>query len=398
MMFLQYAVWGAWAPVLWPYLTDALHFKQTAAGWVFATLWLACLVAPSIGGQLVDRRVATERFLAFAHLAGGAALIVLAVAAPTTFAPWMLLMSLHALCYAPTLALSNSIVFHHAPAERFGAIRVYGTLGWIASGLVLTAWRRGWLPAVPGADSITLAGACSIVLGLYCLTLPHTPPSRSTEPLAVRRAFALLRDRNTLAFLIIAFVVTTELQFYYGPTAGFLESELGISHAAIPTAMAVAQVAEILAMAFLLPIALRRLGLRTTLAIGVIAWPARYIVFALAPLGPLEVMRPLVIASLALHGVGFTFFFVASQIFMDRVAPTDIRASAQALLTLVTLGIGNFLGTLFTARVLELCTSDAGIDWTLVFAVPCGLTVAAAVAFLAIVREPTAGPRASASS
>ena len=136
-------------------------------------------------------------------------------------------------------------------------------------------------------------------MGAFCFTLPKTPPVKSgADPFAFREAFVLLRDRNTLAFIAIAFVVTTELQFYYGPTAGFLEDALGIAHARIPMTMAVAQVAEIFAMAFALPVALRRLGLRKVLTIGVVAWPARYVVFALAPLGPPAVMRPLVVDSL----------------------------------------------------------------------------------------------------
>src|SRR5438067_989832 len=125
MMFLQYAIWGAWAPVLWPYLTDTLQLSQAEAGWIFATLWLACLLAPSMGGQLADRWIATERFLAIAHFAGGVVLIALAVTAPATFPPWMILMAVYAVCYAPTLALTNSIVFHHAMPETFGGIRVF---------------------------------------------------------------------------------------------------------------------------------------------------------------------------------------------------------------------------------------------------------------------------------
>jgi nucleoside transporter len=389
MMFLQYAVWGAWAPVLWPYLTDTLHLSQGEAGWIFGALWLACLLAPWTGGQLADRWVPTQLFLGVAHLAGGVLLLVLGRLAATSFGPWLGVMAAYALFYAPTLALTSSLAFHHLPARDFGRVRVFGTVGWIASGLALSAWRAGWLPAVAGCDAVVLAGALSIALGIYCFTLPHTPPARTGDPLAFRRAFALLRDRNTLAFLVIAFVVTTELQFYYGPTAGFLESALGVSHAAVPTTMAVAQVAEIVAMALALPYALRRFGLRKTLALGVLAWPARYLVFAIAPLGPVEVMRPLVVASLALHGIGYTFFFVASQIFMERVAPPDIRASAQSLLTLVTLGLGNFLGTLLTARVMDLFTRAGVTRWTGVFLVPCALTIAAGVAFFALVDDPS---------
>jgi nucleoside transporter len=385
MMFLQYAIWGAWAPVLWPYLTSELGFSQTEAGWIFSLLWIACMLAPFTAGQIADRWVPTQRFLAAMHLVGGGLLVVLA--RQTAFTPWLGLMGAYSLCYAPTLALSNSIVFHHLPEADFGRVRVWGTVGWIASGLVLSAWRDGWLPAIAGSDSMLLAGALSLVLGLYCLTLPHTPPARErVDPLAFRRAFVLLRDRNTLAFLAIAFVVTTELQFYYGPTAGFLETAIGVRHEAIPITMAVAQAAEILCMAVALPIALRKLGLRKTLALGVLAWPLRYLVFALAPLAPSAIAKPAVIGSLTLHGVGYTFFFVGSQIFMDRVSPKDIRASAQSLLTLGTLGVGNFLGTLFTAEVL----TRLGTQWTAVFLVPCALTLACAVAYLALVRDPPA--------
>jgi nucleoside transporter len=389
MMFLQYAIWGAWAPVLWPYLTNELGFSQTEAGWIFSLLWIACMLAPFTAGQIADRYVPTQRFLAAMHVAGGVLLLVLA--RRTTFMPWLGLMGAYSLCYAPTLALTNSITFHHVAEADFGRVRVWGTVGWIASGLALSAWRDGWFPAIDGSDSMVLAGVLSLVLGVYCWTLPHTPPARAeVDPLAFRRAFVLLRDRNTLAFLAIAFVVTTELQFYYGPTAGYLESAIGIPHSAVPLTMAVAQAAEILCMAIALPIALRRWGLRKTLALGVIAWPVRYVVFALAPLAPAAVAKASVIGSLALHGIGYTFFFVGSQIFMDRVSSKDIRASAQSLLTLGTLGIGNFLGTLFTAEVLARFTIGADTQWTAVFFVPCVLTVACAVAYLGIVRDPRA--------
>ncbi len=389
MMFLQYAIWGAWAPVLWPYLTNELGFSQTETGWIFSLLWIACMLAPFTGGQIADRWVPTQRFLAAMHLVGGG--LLLALSRQAAFTPWLAVMGAYSLCYAPTLALTNSIVFHHLPEADFGRVRVWGTVGWIASGLVLSAWREGWLPAIRGSDSMTLAGGLSLALGLYCLTLPSTPPARErVDPLAFRRAFVLLRDRNTLAFLAIAFVVTTELQFYYGPTAGYLETAIGVQHSAVPVAMAVAQAAEILCMAIGLPIALRRLGLRKTLALGVVAWPLRYLVFALAPLAPAAVAKPAVIGSLTLHGVGYTFFFVGSQIFMDRVAPKDIRASAQSLLALGTLGVGNFLGTLFTAEVLARFTTGSEIAWTPIFLVPCALTLGCAVAYLLLVRDPPA--------
>lgn len=393
MMFLEYAIWGAWAPVLWPYLVSAppngLGLSPQQAALLFGLLPLACILAPFTGGQVADRWVPTQWFLAFAQLAGG---IFLLIAAKTQgFGNIMLVFGLYCLLFAPTLALTNSLAFHHLKDEKaFGGIRVWGTIGWIVAGLVLTFWRKIGTP--PGmADCLLLAGISSIIMGVFCLTLPHTPPAKdeAADPLAFRKAFVLLKNTNFLVFMLIAFVVTTELQFYYLPTADFLNRALRIDTSDIPATMSVAQAAEIIAMAFLLPVALRIWGVRKTLALGVIAWPLRYIVFSAAPYGPVEVMRPLVIASLTLHGFGYAFFFVASQIFVDMVATKDIRASAQSLLTLVTLGIGTWLGMQFTGYILKVfpTTVDQHM-WTKVFLVPCALTVACALAFLLFFKDP----------
>jgi len=393
MMFLQYAIWGAWAPVLWPFLTaarpDGLGMTNPQAALIFGLLPLACILAPFTGGQIADRWVPTQWFLAVAQLLGGVLLIVSATT--QGFANMMLVFGLYALLYAPTLALTNSLAFHHLKSEKeFGVIRVWGTIGWIVAGLVLTLWRT--LGLMPGAaDCLMLSGISALIMGAFCFTLPHTPPAKeeAADPLAFRKAFVLLKNPNFLVFMLIAFVVTTELQFYYGPTALFLEGALKIPYANVPMTMTVAQIAEIIAMAFLLKLALSKWGVRRTLAIGVIAWPLRYVVFAAAPYGPIEVMRPAVIASLTLHGLGYAFFFVASQIFVDMVAPKDIRASAQSLLMLVTLGIGTWLGVQFTGYIMNVFSPASNpLNWTKVFLVPCVLTVLCAIAFLILFKEP----------
>jgi len=392
MMFLQYAIWGAWAPVLWPFLTtakpDGLGMSDPQAAFIFGLLWLACILAPFTGGQIADRWVPNQKFLGVAHLTGGVCLLLAARAQSFSAMAW--LMAGYSLVFAPTLALTNSLGFHHLKSEKdFGRIRVWGTIGWICAGWILFGWRTiGVMPGV--SDSLMLAGILALIMGVFCSFLPNTPPARekAADPLAFREAFVLLRNRNFLVFMLIAFVVTTELQFYYGPTAGFLEGALKVKHDSVSAVMTVAQIAEIIAMWFLLKAALRRLGIRKTLALGVIAWPLRYLVFAAAPMGPVEVMRPLVIASLTLHGLGYTFFFVASQIFVDQVAPKDIRASAQSLLTLATLGIGNWLGTQFTGWIMGVFNAAANTQaWTKVFLVPCGLTVLCAVAFLLLFKD-----------
>lgn len=407
MMFLQYAIWGAWAPFLWPFLTadapNGLGMTDPQAGFIFGLLWLACILAPFTGGQIADRWMPTQWFLAVAHLASGALLILASRA--QDFTTMAVLMGFYSLLYAPTLALTNSLGFHHIKDEKkFGRIRVWGTIGWIVAAFVLSAWRTA---GVPGgvADCLMLSGIFGLVMGVYCLTLPHTPPAKNqaADPLAFREAFVLLKNPNFLIFMIIAFVVTTELQFYYGPTAGYLENALKVPHAKIPVVMSVAQIAEIIAMWLILPVVLRKWGMRKTLALGVIAWPLRYIVFALGPIGPLETMQVLVVSSLTLHGLGYTFFFVASQIYVDTVAPKHIRASAQSLLTLVTLGIGNWLGTQFTAYIMKIFDPASNVlAWTKVFLVPCALTVLCAIAFLLFFKDdkaagaPSAKPEAAA--
>ena len=393
MMFLQYAIWGAWAPVLWPYLVgaDGLGLTSQQAAFLFGLLPLACILAPFTGGQLADRWVPTQWFLGVVQLVGG---VLLLIAAKTHgYSNMLLVFGLYCLLFAPTLALTNSLAFHHLKDEKtFGGIRVWGTIGWIVAGLVLTAWRKMGTP--PGvADSLMLAGVFSIVMGAFCFFLPHTPPAKdeAADPLAFREAFVLLKNPNFLVFMLIAFVVTTELQFYYLPTADFLNRALGIDPSIIPATMSVAQAAEILALALFLPISLRKLGVRKTLAIGVIAWPLRYVVFAAAPYGPIGIMRPLVIASLTMHGLGYAFFFVASQIFVDMVATKDIRASAQSLLALVTLGVGTWLGMQFTGYILGspyFSTATEVHNWTRVFLVPCALTVTCAAAFLLFFKDP----------
>jgi len=376
MMFLEFAIWGAWAPVLASHLVGPLKMTGKQTGWIYATLWLGCIVSPFIGGQIADRWVATQWFLATVHLAGG--VVLLLAAQKTKFWSLFALMGLYSLLYAPTLALVNSLMFSHLtdPNAQAGKIRVWGTIGWIAAGLILALWRRAGKLKVRASDALVLAGLLSLLMGVFCFFLPRTPPPQEPRnPLAFVEAFKMLGDANFLIFLIISFVVTTELQFYYVPTAPFLE-DLGVQSKNVSAVMTLAQFAEIAAMAVLLPLLLPRIGFRWVLVIGVIAWPMRYIIFA--------IMRPLwlVISSLLFHGLGYTFFFFVGQMYVDRVAPPDVRASAQALIAVATLGLGNFIGTQITGAVMDFFKRQGKFRWRPIFLVPCVLTIACAIAFI----------------
>ena len=380
MMFLEFAIWGAWAPILASHLVNNLKFSGKQTGWIYATLWLACIVSPFIGSQIADRWMATEYFLALVHLFGG--LILLIAAKKKKFSSLFGLMFLYSLFYAPTLALVNSLMFTHLtdPDKQAGSIRVWGTIGWIAAGLAVTAWRHLDKLKIKGSDALTLAAILSLVMGVFCFFLPHTPPpDEPGNPLAFVDAFKMLSDANFLIFLIISFIVTTELQFYYVPTAPFLE-DIGVKNKNVSAVMTLAQAAEIIGMVVLLPLLLPRLGFRWTLVIGVIVWPLRYIIFA--------AMRPvwLVISSLTLHGLGYTFFFFVGQMYVDKVAPPDVRASAQALIAVVTLGLGNFIGTQITGIIMDFFKKDDKFQWRPIFLVPCALTIICAIAFVLFFR------------
>ncbi|UCF40928.1 MAG: MFS transporter [Gemmatimonadota bacterium] len=391
MMFLQYAIWGAWAPVLSSYLINDVGFSGGQVGWIYALLPLATIISPFVGGQVADRYFSSEKVIGFLAFTGG--LLLIAVSRTTDYGVMFGLMLAYCLLYAPTLALTNSIAMINLEdsEKEFGGIRVWGTLGWIAAGWALTGWR--WLgdnASVPVAqgDTLLLAGIISLVMGVQALTLPHTPPAKEgVKPWAFLESLKMLRLKQFAIFVGITFVVATELEFYYILTAPFLESEgIGVSSTNVPAVMTVAQLAEIFVMAFLLARFLKKYGMRKTLAFGVVAWPVRYIIFAIgAPAW-------LVIASLALHGFCYVFFFVAAFIYVDKVAPPDIRASAQGLIAIVALGLGRFLGSLFAGTIRDVFTTGTETNWTHVFLVPCALTLLCAVAFLLFFREEPAEP------
>src|SRR4030067_2191882 len=282
------------------------------------------------------------------------------------------LMLAYCLLYAPPLALTNSIAFINLQnsEKEFGKIRVWGAIGWIAAGYLLTLWRIGAQSASGLAfkgDMLLLAGVFSLIMGIQAFSLPPTPPRKEgVKPWAFLEALKMMKDRNFLVFIIIAFVVATELMFCYILTAPFLTSQkIGVSSTILPWVRTIAQVAEIFVLAFLLPYLISRIGIRKILVLGILAWPLRYIIFAIG--------QPfwLVIASRTLHGFCFVFFFAAAFIFVDTVAPRDIRHSAQSFITLVTYGGGQYIGSLFAGWGHDLFTKNAVTNWTHGFLVPC---------------------------
>lgn len=383
MMLLEYMVWGAWYPDFSAYLGKVLSFSDGQVGAIYALLPIGCMVAPFVAGQIADRYFPTDRLLAVLHLLGAVPLYVMASA--TSYDGIWIWMFAWAMLFGPTLALTNSICFHHMPAAEgnFGLVRVWGTIGWIVVGLLLGVGLREWMPTLLGPlggfDGMWLSMVLSVLLGLWCLLLPHTPPAgKGASPFAFLGALKMLRNREFAVFLGIAFVVATELMFYFILTGPFLY-EVGIGAGSAPAWMAIAQAAEIVTMIFL-PAMLKKWGIRGTMMVGIFAWPLRYAVFALG--GPLW----LILASLALHGLCYVCFFTASYIYVDQIAPPDIRASAQGLIAFVLLGAGLVVGSWFAGAVSDAFRVGGVVDYSKVFLVPLVLTILCAGLFAAFFR------------
>jgi nucleoside transporter len=381
LMFLQYFVWGAWYVTMGTWLGATLHFSGEQIGLAAGTTAVAAIISPFFVGMVADRFMATEKILALLHIVGGA--VLFAASLQTRFAPFYAVLLVYALCYMPTLALSNSLSFRQMddPGREFPPIRVLGTIGWIVAGLFI-----GTLGLEATARPLQLAAAGSIVLGLFCLVLPHTPPmpkrgERVTFASVLGLdALKLLGERSFAVFVLGSFLVCIPLQFYYAFANLFL-NELNVTNAA--GKMTLGQMSEIFFM-LVMPWFFRRLGVKWMLLVGMAAWTARYALFAYGNNADLVWM---LYAGILLHGVCYDFFFVTGQIYVDRKAPLDLRAAAQGFIAFVTLGVGMFIGSWASGRVVDIFARQGGHDWHQVWLVPAAGAAFVLVVFALFFRE-----------
>lgn len=360
MMFLNFVIWGCWYVTIGTYLTATLKFSGTQAGAVFGTTALASMISPFFVGLIADRYFSTERVLATLHLIG--ALFLYLVTRVTSFGAVYALMFAYCLCYFPTLALTTSITLKNVTdARRFPLIRVFGTLGWIVIGVAI-----GNLKIEASSVPFLLASAGSIVMAVFCLFLPHTPPINKGGSITVRDilgldALVLLKDRSYAIFLIASILACIPLTFYFSFTNAFL-NDVGVVNAA--GKMTLGQFSEV-GMMLLMPFVFRRLSVRGILLLGLAAWSARYGLLAHGNAGPLVWMFYLAIL---LHGVCYDFFFVTGQLYTDQEAPATLRNTAQGLYTFSTYGIGMFVGSLLSGGAVDFFTTYHGStpvrNWT----------------------------------
>lgn len=380
MMVLQYAVWGAWAVPLASYMSGPLGFDGASVGWVYSTTAIAAIISPFFIGMVADRFFSTERCLGVFHLIGAVFLYLASKTGPGEVDYLFTIMLLYSLCYMPTIALTNSLSFRNMskPDQQFPGVRVFGTIGWILIGWVI-GFKLFGLEEI-SAQPLLMASGLSVALGIFCFFLPHTPPMETASDVLgiLTKPLGMLKDKAFAIFVVVSFLISIVLAFYYQLANPFLHAIEAPNPQALQT---IGQLMEMILLPFL-PWFIYRLGIRWTIMIGMVAWCIRYLIFSTGSVWPVALI------GLPLHGVCFDFFFVTSQIYVDEESPDDIRASAQGFLALVTLGLGMFIGNLLAGSTVDSATVDGVINWTKVWLVPFGGAFLSVVLFLIFFREP----------
>ena len=399
MMFLQFFIWGAWYTTIAVYMTQQGMADKTH--WPYTVNPIAAIAAPFFLGLIADRFFATEKVLAVLHLLGGVVMF-LVPQATGNWVVFVLLLLAYNLCFMPTLGLANSLAFHHIEDQekQFPVIRVFGTVGWIVAGLFISFVLRRFVAGVPEQTPMPVytAATASIILGLFCFTLPHTPPRARGQAVSARSitgidALSQLGSRPFYVFLVASFLLCIPLAAYYNFTQTYLANAGVKSIAATQT---LGQMSEVIFM-LLMPMFFVRLGVKKMLIVGMGAWVLRYVLFALA--AP-DAVFWMIVGGILLHGICYDFFFVTGQIYVDKKSTPAIRGQAQGFLVLITYGVGMLIGAQIAGNVFNrfLAGADALTlaQWQRFWYLPAGFAAAVLVIFALLFRDEGRASRAPA--
>ncbi|MEM6646557.1 MAG: MFS transporter [Bacteroidota bacterium] len=383
MMLLQYFIWGAWAPTLGNYMTQIDMGDQI--NWAYSLGPICAIIAPFFLGMVADRFFDSEKVLGVLCVIAGAAMMAMPSFAGTPL--FLTLLFIHALCYFPTLGLTASLAFSHMtnPGKEFPIVRVFGTIGWIIAGLLI-----GWgLQADSTPTPLYVGGAAAVLLGVYSFTLPKTPPpsrgqKTSWQQLLGVDALKALNSRSLITFMVAATLIFIAFGTYFPYAPVFfktLNTELGLSWFENPSVeMSFGQISELFFM-LLIPLLFARLGVKWMLILGMLAWVARFTLFAGASISGTVWM---LLLGILIHGICYDFFFVTGQIYIDQKTAPALRGQMQGLLVLLTQGVGFFLGTQLSGAFVNTYGTNGVLalpDWQLFWGLFAGATAVFTILF-----------------
>lgn len=367
MNLLQYAIWGAWLISLGGYLGGTLHFTGVQIGSFYATMGIASLFMPGLMGIVADKWIPAEKLLGISHLMG--ALFLFLAAPMTSYGSLYSFILLAVIFYMPTIALSNSVAFNalskngYDTVKVFPPIRVFGTLGFIVSMIIVDLLKTNGMKFSQSASQIYFAAAISLCLGLYSFFLPKCPVNKNSDKKSLSdsfglKAFALFKEKKMAIFFIFAMLLGAALQITNAFANDYLtnffgnnplyKGTFGVDHANI--LISLSQASETFCI-LLIPFFLKRYGIKVVMLISMIAWVLRFGFLGTGDPGSGVWM---LILSMIVYGVAFDFFNISGSLFVDKETNQEIRSSAQGVFMIMTNGFGAFFGSYAAGKIVDM--------------------------------------------
>jgi nucleoside transporter len=381
MMFLQYLMYAVWWVPLAAYLTN-MNIPSTQKAFILSSMAIGCIASPLIG-MLADRYLAGQKVLFVMNILTSILLFWAANITNDNLLFVVLLFTM--LCYMPSWGLTSAIAMAHSPAEEFPKIRVLGSVGWVASGLFSVVIVKLFKLDFDGTNLPFYCGAgAGLVAALLNLTLPATPPPAKGKKGSLIDAFGLgtiklMKDRNFAMFIIFSFLSMIPFAMYFSYFSEFL---LNINTQYITVTMNWGVLAE-MGFMLLIPIAIKKFGLRSVMILGLIALLIRYLSLYL---GDVFSLTWLYYIGILVHGLIFGFFYVGGQIYIDKKAPDDLKAQAQGFIFLATYGLGLLAGNLIDGEIIRIFTDTSGgtrvYDWNSIWGITLIFSAVLLVAFI----------------